>query len=62
MLALTQLFTGDAAKLNDLPAQIRAVTSEDVRRVASTWLAPTNRTVVDRRPGKPAPAQAKDTK
>jgi zinc protease len=62
MLALAQLFMGDAAKLNELPAQIRAVTVEDVRRVASTWLAPTNRTVVDRRPGKPAPAQAKDTK
>ncbi|WP_224366571.1 M16 family metallopeptidase [Hyalangium versicolor] len=61
-LALTQLFTGDAAKLNDLPTQIRAVTSEDIRRVASTWLAPTNRTVIDRRPAKVATPQAAEGK
>ncbi len=62
MLALSQLFMGDAAKLNELPAQIRAVTSEDLQRVASTWLASTNRTVIDRRPGKAAASQATDGK
>jgi zinc protease len=62
LLAQTQLFTGDAAKLNELPAQIRAVTSEDIKRVASTWLAPTNRTVIDRRPTKAPAAQAAEGK
>jgi zinc protease len=61
-LALAQSFLGDAAKLNELPAQIRAVTSEDLQRVAATYLAPTNRTVIDRRPGKPAAPQAQDSK
>jgi predicted Zn-dependent peptidase len=61
-LAITHLFMGDAAKLNELPVQIRAVTAEDVRRVAATWLTPSNRTVIDRRPGTPAPAQSAGTK
>jgi zinc protease len=61
-LALTQTFLGDASKLNELPAQIRAVTSEDLQRVAATYLSPANRTVVDRRPGKPATPQTQDTK
>ncbi len=54
-LAVAQLFTGDAASLNTLPARIRAVSSDDLRRVASTSLTAANRTVVDRRP---APAAA----
>ncbi|MFL5343994.1 MAG: M16 family metallopeptidase [Hyalangium sp.] len=61
-LALNQSFLGDAAKLNELPAQIRAVTSEDLQRVATTYLTPANRTVIDRRPGKPATPQAQNTK
>jgi zinc protease len=61
-LALAHTLTGDASKLNELPGQIRAVTAADLQRVAAKYLAPTNRTVVDRRPAKPAPAQATDTK
>ena len=54
-LCLAQLFSGDAASVNDVPRKIAAVTSVDVARVASTWLVPANRTVVDR---VPAPAAA----
>jgi predicted Zn-dependent peptidase len=58
-LAIAQLFSGDAASLNALPARIRAVSSDDLRRVAATALAATNRTVVDRRPAPPPAAPAK---
>lgn len=58
-LALQQLFTGDAAALNDVPAAIDAVTSDDVARVARTYLTVANRTVIDR---KPAPAGKDDKK
>jgi predicted Zn-dependent peptidase len=58
-LALAQIRTGRAADLNDLPAKIRAVTAEDVRRVAAAYVTAANRTVVDRRPApKLAPAPA----
>ncbi|HVT18211.1 MAG TPA: pitrilysin family protein [Thermoanaerobaculia bacterium] len=49
-IALLQLFTGDAALVNALPARISAVTSADVQRVAATYLTAANRTVIDRRP------------
>jgi predicted Zn-dependent peptidase len=55
-LALAQLLLGDAAALNDLPAQIDAVTVADLRRVAAKYLTVQNRTVVDRRPAA-APAK-----
>ena len=54
-LSLAQLFTGDPASVNDIPARIGAVTGADLARVASTYLTVANRTVVDRRPA-PAPA------
>jgi zinc protease len=56
-LARAQLFDGDAATVNAIPGRIRAVTSEDVRRLAATTLVPSNRSVVDRQPAPPAPAK-----
>lgn len=59
-LSILQLFTGNAAQINDIPSQIAAVTSDDLRRVASTYLTAANRTVVDRKPAPPpAPAEKK---
>ena len=59
-LAVAQTTTGSAASLNTLPARIRAVTADDVRRVAAAWVTAANRTVVDRRPAPtPQPAAAK---
>jgi zinc protease len=55
-LALAQLLLGDAAALDDIPAQIEAVTVADLRRVAAKYLTVPNRTVVDRRPAA-APAK-----
>jgi predicted Zn-dependent peptidase len=49
-LALAQLIMGDANALNDVPAQIEAVTAADLQRVAAKYLTVANRTVVDRRP------------
>jgi zinc protease len=68
-LGILQLFTGNAGSLNDIPAQLAAVTSADLQRVATTYLTTANRTVIDRQPapraakqpgaaGKPAPAPA----
>jgi zinc protease len=60
-LSLAQLFTGDAASVNDVPRRLAAVTRADLARVAATYLTAPNRTVVDRRPApqKPeAPAAA----
>ncbi len=56
-LARAQLFDGDAATVNAIPVRIRAVTSEDLRRLAATVLVPSNRSVVDRQPAPPAPAK-----
>jgi predicted Zn-dependent peptidase len=55
-LALAQLLMGDANALNQIPAQIDAVTSADLARVASTYLTVRNRTVVDRKVAAAAPA------
>jgi predicted Zn-dependent peptidase len=62
-LSLAQLFTGDAASVNEVPRKLAAVTRDDVARVASTYLIAPNRVVVDRRPAPqkadaPAPAPA----
>ncbi len=57
-LCLAQLFTGNAASVNALPAEIGAVTSADLKRVAATYLTADNRTVVDRKPAPPAPQPA----
>jgi len=48
-LAVSQLLSGSAALLNDLPAQIDAVSSQDLQRVAGTYLTVANRTVVNRK-------------
>jgi zinc protease len=49
-IALAQLLTGSAAFINEVPERLEAVTSADLRRVASTYLTVANRTVVDRKP------------
>ncbi|HYV84372.1 MAG TPA: pitrilysin family protein [Patescibacteria group bacterium] len=58
LLAIRQLFTGNAATINDVPGQIAAVTSADLKRVAARWLTPANRSSVDRQP---APAEGPKT-
>jgi zinc protease len=57
-LCLAQMFTGNAASLNELPAKIEAVTPADVARAAGTYLPASNRTVVDRKPAPPAEKKA----
>jgi len=54
LLAIRQLFTGDAGAINGVPARIAAVTSADVKRFAARYLTVANRTWIDRRPA-PAP-------
>jgi predicted Zn-dependent peptidase len=49
-LAVQQLFSGRATLIGELPAQIEAVTSADLQRVAATYLTAANRTVIDRWP------------
>jgi zinc protease len=56
-LAKLQTMWGDANVANKIPGWIEGVTSDDVKRAASTYLVATNRTVIDRKPvAKPAPA------
>ena len=55
LLAIRQTFTGDAASINKIPDRIAAVTSDDLKRVASTYLTVANRSSVDRRPAPAAP-------
>jgi len=59
VLALAQLLMGDATEVNEIPARLDAVTSADLKRVASTYLTVENRTVVDRKPAPPAAAAEK---
>jgi predicted Zn-dependent peptidase len=57
-LAKLQTLWGDANVANKIPGWIEAVTSDDIKRVAATYLVPANRTVIDRKPApKAAPAQ-----
>lgn len=57
-LAKLQTLWGDANVANKIPGWIDAVTSDDIKRVAATYLVPANRTVIDRKPApKAAPAQ-----
>ena len=49
-LAKMQVLWGDANVVNKIPGWIDAVTSEDIQRAARTYLVPTNRTVIDRKP------------
>jgi len=57
-LAKLQTLWGDAQVANKVPGWIDAVTSEDIQRVARTYLTKANRTVIDRRPAPPAAAAA----
>ncbi len=49
-LAKLQTLWGDANVVNRIPGWIEAVTSADLQRVARTYLASSNRTVIDRVP------------
>lgn len=61
-LAKLQTLWGDANVVNKIPGWIEGVTSEDLKRVAATYLVKNNRTVIDRKPvakeAAPAPASA----
>jgi predicted Zn-dependent peptidase len=49
-LAKLQTLWGDAKVANKIPGWIEAVTSEDIKRTAATYLTQANRTVIDRKP------------
>jgi predicted Zn-dependent peptidase len=56
-MAKLQTLWGDANVVNKIPGWIEAVTSDDIKRAAATYLAPANRTVIDRKPvAKAAPS------
>ena len=57
-LAKLETLWGDAKVANQIPGWIEAVTSEDVKRTARTYLTKANRTVIDRKPAPPAAAAA----
>jgi len=57
-LAKFQTMWGDASVVNRIASRINAVTSDDVRRVARTYLTDANRSAIVRRPA-PAAAAAK---
>ena len=50
MLARLQTQWGDAEVVNRIPGWIQAVKSEDLQRVARTYLTAANRSVIDRKP------------
>ena len=54
-LAKLQTLWGDAKVVNKIPGWIEGVKSEDIQRVAATYLTRANRTVIDRKPA-PKPA------
>ncbi len=58
MLARLQALWGDASVVNRVPGWIDAVTADDLKRVAGTYLTPANRSVIDRRPEPAAPVAA----
>jgi predicted Zn-dependent peptidase len=57
-LAKLQTLWGDAHVVNKIPGWIDGVKSEDVQRVAATFLTRANRTVIDRKPAAMATAAA----
>jgi predicted Zn-dependent peptidase len=57
-LAKLQTLWGDAYVVNKIPGWIDGVKSEDVQRVAATFLTRANRTVIDRKPAAMATAAA----
>ncbi|GAA0258962.1 M16 family metallopeptidase [Rhodanobacter caeni] len=56
-LAKLQTLWGDANVANRMPGWIEAVTSDDIRRVARTYLTDANRSVIVRRPAAAAAAK-----
>jgi zinc protease len=56
MLALRQAFAGDASQINQVAAQLDAVSVNDLKRVAATYLTVANRSSIDRRPAAAAPS------
>ena len=50
MMAKMQVMWGDANVVNKVPGLIEGVTSEDIQRAVRTYMVPTNRTVIDRKP------------
>ena len=63
MMAKMQVMWGDANVVNKVPGLIEGVTSEDIQRAVRTYMVPTNRTVIDRKPAAmlAAPAAASAT-
>lgn len=61
-LARLQIIWRDARVANQIPSWIEAVTSDDLKRVASTYLTAANRTTINRKPAAmlqaPAPGAA----
>ncbi len=49
-LAKLQTLWGDANVVNRIPGWIQSVSSDDLKRVAATYLTTANRTVIDRKP------------
>ena len=49
-MARMQTLWGDANVVNKIPGWIEGVTSADLQRVVKTYIVPTNRTVIDRKP------------
>ncbi|WP_229452112.1 M16 family metallopeptidase [Massilia niastensis] len=49
-LAKLQTLWGDANVVNKIPGWIEGVTSNDIQRAVRTYMVPTNRTVIDRKP------------
>ena len=58
MLARLQTQWGDAEVVNRIPGWIQAVKSEDLQRVARTYLTASNRSVIDRKPAGMLAAEA----
>ena len=59
-LARLQAIWGDANVVNRIPGWIAEVDSEDLQRVARTYLTAQNRTVIDRKPAAMLEAAAND--
>ncbi len=57
-LAKLQTLWGDANVVNKIPDWIEGVSSQDLQRVARTYLVPSNRTTIDRKPAAMIAAEA----
>ncbi|MCJ2188993.1 M16 family metallopeptidase [Novosphingobium beihaiensis] len=58
LLASFALFDDDPGRINNLEQEIGKVTPELIRKTAQEYLRPTNRSVIDLKPGKKAAADA----